>query len=322
MRSIQATGILARSSRAARRGRRPALGQEAATAVQPVVAAGAAGRAGHLSDDAIAIRDGLPAALSALPGGQRDAIEAFFLARQWAPFWTARRAPRRPRWSRPSTRPATRRCRRPATTRQGLAALFARHRRDAGEARGRGDGGLSALRHRPLRRHRRAGVARIPSTSAAARAPGAGALLAALDSRAARRRCSAGWSRKSPTIAAWSRRSSASKASPGPGAGARGRRRRDLHPGDDDPRVAELPRPPAPASATFRRAARPSPRSSTPGYQAAVERFQGDVRPRRRRRRRQGDARRDQRAGRDAAGRSVTVNLERMRWMPRDMGAR
>lgn len=72
----------------------PAFGQEATApgseaVPAPVVAPLApAVEPADLSDDAIAIRDGLPAALSAMPAGERDAVAAFYVARSWAPFWT------------------------------------------------------------------------------------------------------------------------------------------------------------------------------------------------------------------------------------------
>ena len=82
MRSIQATGILcALLSGGIGAAGAPALAQEA-TAPAPVVAPLAPPvEPVTLADDAIAIRDGLPAALAALPGGERDAIEAFYPAR-------------------------------------------------------------------------------------------------------------------------------------------------------------------------------------------------------------------------------------------------
>ncbi len=70
----------------------PAIGQETAApaAMQPSVAPEApAVEPVALGDDAIAIRDGLSAALAPLPAGQRDAVQAFYLARAYAPFWTA-----------------------------------------------------------------------------------------------------------------------------------------------------------------------------------------------------------------------------------------
>jgi murein L,D-transpeptidase YcbB/YkuD len=70
----------------------PALGEDAAApeASAPVVAPlPPPVEPVALSDDAIEIRDGLPAALAALPADRRAAVEAFYLARTWAPFWTA-----------------------------------------------------------------------------------------------------------------------------------------------------------------------------------------------------------------------------------------
>ncbi len=92
MRSIQAINLLcALLAGGAGAIGAPALGQEApgvlgapvvAPAVPPVDPA-------VLSDDAIAMRDGLAAALAPLPAGERDAVLAFYATRAYAPFWTA-----------------------------------------------------------------------------------------------------------------------------------------------------------------------------------------------------------------------------------------
>jgi L,D-transpeptidase YcbB len=50
-----------------------------APAVEPAV----------LGDDAIAMRDGLVTELAAMPAGERTAVAAFFTERGYAPFWTA-----------------------------------------------------------------------------------------------------------------------------------------------------------------------------------------------------------------------------------------
>jgi murein L,D-transpeptidase YcbB/YkuD len=46
-----------------------------------------------LGDDAIAIRDGLAAAIAGLPEAQRTAIETFYIGRSYAPLWTAPDSP-------------------------------------------------------------------------------------------------------------------------------------------------------------------------------------------------------------------------------------
>lgn len=274
-----------------------------------------------LSADAAAIRDGLPAALAALPEADREAVTAFYLARQWAPFWTATGTSAPPELvaaldaAPDQALPAGR------YDADGLAALFAPGataspaEREAGAMAAylRFATDLSVGIVEPVSLDPEY-IGRVPKR------PAPGALLAALGTAPLPevlhglepadpdyRRMVAEKARLETLAAA---ESWGPEVTPGD----------TLHPGDTDPRVAEL-------RARLARLGYLAPSGEAidptfdPALQAAVERFQSEYGL----------------VGDGVVGRNtlaainapvatrlaqLTVNLERMRWMPREMGAR
>ncbi len=303
----------------------PAFGQEA-TAPAPLTAPVVAPVAPPvdpvaLTDDAIAIRDGLPAALAALPAAEREAIEGFYAARQWAPFWTAPDA----------TAPAELAAALAAAGDQALPAA----RYDAPALAALFASGATAS---PAEREARAAAAYLRFAADVtsgivepasldpeyiARKPerqAPGALLAALDT-APLPDVLAGLEPSDPDyrlMIAEKRRLEALT-----GSGSWGPEVADgptLHPGDTDPRVAAL-------RARLARLGYVDASGETvdPHFDAAltaaVERFQTDY-----------GLVHDGVVGKNTLAAlnapvatrlaQLVVNLERMRWMPRDMGAR
>lgn len=303
----------------------PAFGQEA-TAPAPLTAPVVAPVAPPvdpvaLTDDAIAIRDGLPAALAALPAAEREAIEGFYAARQWAPFWTAPDA----------TAPAELAAALAAAGDQALPAA----RYDAPALAALFAPGATAS---PAEREARAAAAYLRFAADVtsgivepasldpeyiARKPerqAPGALLAALDT-APLPDVLAGLEPSDPDyrlMIAEKRRLEALT-----GSGSWGPEVADgptLHPGDTDPRVAAL-------RARLARLGYVDASGETvdPHFDAtltaAVERFQTDY-----------GLVHDGVVGKNTLAAlnapvatrlaQLVVNLERMRWMPRDMGAR
>ena len=236
--------------------------------------------------------------LAGLPEGERTAIDGFFAARGYTPFWTEPGSPR---------------------ASELIDALAAAG--DQALPAGRYDAeGLGVGARRPARPREvaltRAYLAYAGDLSAGVIDPsavddditrkpvaaaGGGAARAARD-RAGRRgagRARAGRPRLPP---ADRREAPAGGSRRGPRAGVR--RSPDgptLHPEDSGPRVAEL-------RARLARLGYLAPGGETrrpelrPGARGGGQGVPGRPRPRRRRRRRQGDARRGQRADRDAAG--------------------
>lgn len=304
----------------------PVFGQEATAPAAPGPAPLVAPLAAPiepvaLSDDAIAIRDGLPAALAELAAGDRAAVEAFYLARDWAPFWTAPDTPAAAELvaaldaagdqALPAARydaPAL-----AALFEPGAAAAPAAREAAAMAAWLRFAGDLSAGIVDPVSLDPEY-IARKPER------PAPGVLLAALDSGPLPQ-VLAGLEPRDPSY----RRMVAEKVrleelARGESWGPEIAPGDTLHPGDSDPRVADL-------RARLARLGYVNATGDTvdplfdDGLKAAVERFQTDY-----------GLVHDGVVGKNTLAAinapvatrlaQVTVNLERMRWMPRDLGAR
>ena len=277
---------------AARPGARPSAG---AAAVEPVA----------LADDALAIRDGLPAALATLAAASATRSTPSTPPATYAPFWTEPgSAPSRAISSRRSASAGAQALPRRPLRRDGAGRRLRRRLdRRAGRARGAGDarptsrfaGDLSAGIVDPV-----VARPRVHRAQARARRPRPRCSPASTPRRSPR--CCAASSPATPTTAGMVAEKARLEGLAGRETGGRrsptARRCTPARPTRASPSCA----PGSPGSAISPASGEAVDADFDPTRcKAAVERFQRDYGLDRRRRRRHGDARRDQRAGRDPA---------------------